>query len=334
MPITVAFSSKRSINFILQSRRAWIDTTAERLFIEFVSLAQKSVDIAAYDIRSRAVLEALSALSKRVKVRILVDAGTKLRQGVPALDPKSGTTVAAVEGAGLGDHMQQLYVESDGAMHHKFAVRDNAAVWTGGMNFTDGGLHLEDAGAIILESEELAQVFTAEFERLRTGTKPDHKAHAEVKVGKGHKVTPLFGRRIKEAILQALAQPVKGRKRVRIMAYAISDQEIFDALTSATEDIQGIYDHHGMDDRFLEDPRFVAAPSNQFHCYGEPNALAQKLLIVDDTVFFGSYNFSNAFDTVDDNMLSIQSPQVLTNATRYFDLLATRYRTYAEEAVG
>lgn len=343
MAITVALSTQRSITTMMQSRRASLDATSERRLIEFLSLAQKTVDIAAYDLRSRAVLDAIKNLTKRVRVRIISDAGTEGRCNGAGLDPKSATTAAAIRAADLGNETHFMYADTPGAMHHKFAIRDNSAVWTGGMNFTDGGLHLEDASAIALESAELAAIYTAEFERLLTGAPAEAAAPSNLIVGKGHKVTPLFGPRIKESILAALAT---NAKRVRVMAYAISDPDILDALALVADsdhDIRGLYDPHGMEIAaaqtdgsanrfwFLNDPRFVAAPSNRFHLYGEQNAFGQKILIVNETVFLGSYNFSPNGASIDDDMLKMESAQVLTAATRYFDSLISRYRSYAEE---
>jgi phosphatidylserine/phosphatidylglycerophosphate/cardiolipin synthase-like enzyme len=335
MPVTVALSTQRSIAMMLQSKRADFDASAERRFIEFLSLAQSSVDIAAYDLRSMAVLATIADLRQRVTVRIIVDAGTEQRYGNAVLDPKPATTLEAVHGVGLASCVTPLYRDGKRAMHHKFAVRDREAVWTGGMNFTDGGFHLQDAGAIMLDSEELAAVYTAEFERLFTAAPVTDASMKSMVVGKGHKVMPLFGKQILQAILAELNGDVK---RIRILAYACSHPQLiaaFQRFAKKGGNIRALYDPHGMHDAqahnanarwFHASEHAVAAPSNRFHPYGESNLMAMKLLLIDDTVFIGSSNFADAFDTVDDNMLRIQSVQVATAATRYFDALASRYR--------
>ena len=51
-------------------------------------------------------------------------------------------------------------------MHHKFLVVDGQAVWTGSTNLTPTSLYAHNNNALILQSAELADAYTTEFERL------------------------------------------------------------------------------------------------------------------------------------------------------------------------
>ena len=51
-------------------------------------------------------------------------------------------------------------------MHHKFVVRDNEAVWTGSMNWTDDSWSRQENVVLTVASPELAHAFTLDFEEL------------------------------------------------------------------------------------------------------------------------------------------------------------------------
>ena len=77
------------------------------------------------------------------------------------------------------------------------------------------------------------------------------------------------------------------------------------------------------------DPRFVAAPSHAFSQYDHNDFMHNKVLIIDyKTVVSGSYNFSENAEANDENMLVIESPQVATAYTNYFDALFRQYEQH------
>ena len=51
-------------------------------------------------------------------------------------------------------------------MHHKYAVRDGEAVWTGSTNWTDSSWTLQENVVLRVHSAELAAPFAANFEEL------------------------------------------------------------------------------------------------------------------------------------------------------------------------
>ncbi len=328
----------RYMNTMFHSRRAMFEASADMRLLEFFSYTRATLDIAIYDIRSRAVLEALASLSKRARVRIIVDAAAEPQLVDAALDPKPGTALAALEEVGLGKCIHPYASKLGRAMHHKFAIRDNAYVWAGGMNFTDGALNLQDASALVLDSAALAELFTQEFERILADQPHSTNPPGEVTVGKGNHVVALFGPQIKPALLAAMTD---NPKRVRLISYALSDGDLLDALQRygrSGRDLRGLYDPAGMEiasklhpacpERFWfrQDPRFVAVPSNHFHLYGEHNGCLNKIWHINRTVFIGSYNFSDITDPIENHVLAITSPQIDLATNRYFDVLSNRYR--------
>ena len=50
-----------------------------------------------------------------------------------------------------------------------------------------------------------------------------------------------------------------------------------------------------------------------------------KMMVIDDTVFVGSYNFSHSGEENAENLLRFQSPRMADTCCQYIDRLITRY---------
>ncbi len=110
------------------------------------------------------------------------------------------------------------------------------------------------------------------------------------------------------------------------MFFIMSDPDILSALTrfkAGDKDIGGVYDPNGMKDVlrftkqpqsnfwFLNDSRFVAAPSRPFSASRENDFMHNKTMIIDSkTVITGSYNFSENAEANDENLLVIEARDV------------------------
>jgi hypothetical protein len=339
------FSAQR-LSAYFQSQRAGFDAQLAARLVEFIEATERTLDCAIYDLRHPRVVEALARLVANGKqLRIAFDAG-KTHTGGLSGDPKPSGTQQALEGAGLGGVATPVYEHGRHLMHNKFLVRDGHAVWTGSANFTTGGLELQDNNCLVMESPELATAYTAVFEGLLHN---DHRhapaLHDPVAVGDSSfnvSFAPSAGEGIENAIVAAL----NGARRVRVIAFLISDPGILDALAPFASDqrfdIRGVYDPHGMENVlrytrqdpsrfwFTHDPRFVAAPSHAFDPSREQNFMHNKVFIVDDRlVLTGSYNFSENAESNDENMLAIESPALAAAYSAYFDAL---YATYGGTA--
>lgn len=329
------------VTVYFQSHRAGWNAGLVAHLVEFIAATRESLDCAIYDIRHPDILAALARVAQSGKrLRIVFDGG-KHGGGLEA-DPKPDGSEQALVAAGLGAYATAVFESGRHLMHDKFLVRDGAAVWAGSANFTAGGLELQDNNCLALTSPELAAQYTAVFEALLAN--PDRRTHnhrAAFAVG-GAQITASFAPAAGEGIEQQLVAALNQARRVRVLAFLVSDPAILAALVrfrdDPTLDIRGVYDPNGMQDVlrythqdpslfwFTKDPRFVAAPSHAFDPAREQDFQHNKVLILDEShVFTGSYNFSENAEANDENILAISSPAVAAAYSAYFDALYTAY---------
>jgi phosphatidylserine/phosphatidylglycerophosphate/cardiolipin synthase-like enzyme len=344
MPDERATFATRGLEVYFQSRRAGWDAGLVAHLVQFIEATGTSLDCAIYDLRHPEVLAALGRVAARGKrLRIAYDA-SKERTGGLGGDPKAGATEDALEAAGLLGHSAPIHEGGRHLMHDKFLVRDGHEVWSGSANFTTGGLELQDNNCFAVASPELAATYTQVFEGLLNHHEHEqhgHAAAAPAQVGAAT-ITPAFAPQAGEGIEDTVIAALKGARRVRVLAFLISDPGILAALGAFRDDpaadIRGVYDPQGMADVlrysrqdasafwFLHDPRFVAAPSHAFDPGREQDFMHNKVLIIDDRlVIAGSYNFSENAEANDENLVVIESPEVAAAYTAYFDALHAAY---------
>jgi hypothetical protein len=341
-PVAATVGSVPGVQLLFHSQRVGMNPSLVSELVAFILGTEHSLDCAIYDLRQPEVLQALATVARKQKLRIAFDAG-KSRPGV---DPKPGGNQEALEAAGLLHYATSIH-EGNHLMHNKFLIRDGRTVWTGSANFTQGGLDLQDNNCLIIDAPEVAAQYEATFADLIS---PDHHhphARGEQRMGTPVRVgeaviTPDFAPAAGEGIENSIIAALKDVRRLRIMAFLISDAGILAALKPLADDhrvdIRGIYDPNGMEDAlrsnrqnrshfwFLHDSRFVAAPSHAFHAEGEQDFMHNKVLIInDDLVITGSYNFSENAEANDENILRIQSPAIAAAYNSYYDALYAAY---------
>ena len=126
----------------------------EKELLEEISASRKSIDVMAFSFTSEPIAEAMVArLRQGVQVRALFEARNAGSQ-------YSRDDFLAANGA-------RVYMDTNpNTMHHKVIVIDNATVATGSYNFSAAAESSNDENVLIVHSPEIAQAYTAEFERL------------------------------------------------------------------------------------------------------------------------------------------------------------------------
>lgn len=327
--------------FYFQSHRAHIEADLAAHVARFIDETQTSLDCAIYDLRSPVVVEALvNAARQRKRLRIAYDASKEHLGGMMA-DPKPSGALAVLESSGLLAYATPVH-EGRQLMHDKFLVRDGHEVWTGSANFTSGGFEHQDNNCLAIPSPALAAAYTATFEELLADEHADTNARGAPASLHGMALKAYFSPASGVHIEHVVARLLQSARRVRVLAFLLSDAGILGALLpmgrDAHFDIRGVYDPHGMQNVlryskqdpshfwFLHDPRFVAAPTHAFRPDAEEDFMHNKVMILDDrTVITGSYNFSENAESNDENLLVIESPEVAAAYARYFEALYVTY---------
>lgn len=266
--------------------------------------AHQSVDAAIYHLNLWSIRNALiAAHNNGVNVRIVMES-----------DNMDEVEVQEMQAAGLvilGDRRESL-------MHNKFVVIDQAEVWTGSMNFTINGGYFNDNHLVRIHSTRLAENYHREFEEMFLQDMFGDNQIADTP----HPILTLNGTQVEtyfspddDTAARIVALIHQAEKNIYFMAYSFTSDDIAAAMleqaaTGVT--VSGVFEegqyyaNTGTEfDRLLEarlDVRLDGNGRNMHH----------KVIIIDEqTVILGSYNFSrNAETRNDENTLIIHNPEI------------------------
>ena len=325
---------------------------------DFIRAAKQSLDIAVYDMRFSEPLRAqlVAALRERanagVQIRFCFDGDKPVEPNIAAgQDPAPAGTSAFVQSLGY----PWRRIAGMKLMHSKFIVRDRESVWTGSLNLTDDAFTLMENNVVAIDSAPLASSYAQDFEQLwekenfentgkiHTETVPltygDQPATARVlfSPGCGLEIDTEIARRVRAA-----------QRRVRICSLLINSGtligELLNLLHAGRVQVDGIYDRTQMAEVYTQ---WQEVPSNHWkipalqeivshaHLAGKNSTpysptsrhdfMHNKVLIIDDTVITGSYNFSRSAQFNAENILFVESAPLAETYSRYIDHLKAKY---------
>ncbi len=132
----------------------------EALLIDAIKDAQHEILIAIYTMTSLSISEALQeAAKRRVEIHIKYDEGQinvgRMSEIMATLSSERNITTTPVE-------MRGRFA----SMHHKFAVIDQAAVFTGSFNFTVTAATQSYENAVLIFSDTIAELYSQEFDAI------------------------------------------------------------------------------------------------------------------------------------------------------------------------
>ena len=236
-------------------------------------------------------------------------------------------------------------------MHHKYVIRDRAAVWTGSTNWTIDSWTREENVIVAAESAELAARYLEDFEQLwsrRDVAKSGKVDTAPLQVG-GTTVRAWFCPGRGEQLAHRIAKAIgTAQRRVRIASPVVSSAPILGTLAQVASD--GRIDLAGVVDRtqVLEVLRQWKANGNA--AWKEPllrTALSRapfsgkhstpygpgtvhdymhaKLTVADDVVFVGSFNLSHSGELNAENVLEIADAALANRLAAFVDEIRARY---------
>ena len=240
-------------------------------------------------------------------------------------------------------------------MHHKYMVADagtdGASVLMGSTNFTVDAWALQENNIVTLASRDLAAQYTKDFDELWTTTKLTGTGKGNlgsVSIG-GTDVEYAFAPGEGSAIETLIAQAIAGATtRLRVASMVTSSPDILTALKTQIDagmDFKGVYDEGetqgvlkqwqksatGADKAALLEAvigRMVAKNSLRFdptHTDNAHNFMHDKVVVADDTLVTGSFNFSANAAHNAENVLTFKDAGLADAYAGYIDQLAARY---------
>ncbi|MCB0831062.1 MAG: hypothetical protein KDB64_09070, partial [Solirubrobacterales bacterium] len=230
------------------------EMVADRI-VDFISQAERSLVLALYDIRlpdpvGSTVADAFRAAAERgVKIRLAYN-------DVPA-DPDAGNFLPAVHPPPETNPeiLAKLPIETKPVsgipdlMHHKYMVRDEAAVWTGSANWSVYSWTRQENVLAVIEQGEVAREYLENFEVLWETGKVELSGHGDpnpIRVGDATVrvwFTPGHG----EALAQRISSKLgSARQRIRIASPVLTSGPILGTLAELAGindlDIAGVVD--------------------------------------------------------------------------------------------
>ena len=317
----------------------------------FVSEAERTIDVAVYDVRFETdagglVLASLLAAQQRgIAIRLLYNVA---HPGPIPVPPPPETTPEALEAlpvptrgvAGIPD-----------LMHHKFVVRDNEAVLTGSTNWTDDSWTRQENVMVAVSSPEIAYGYALAFEELwklgevaKTGNVDPRSQHVD-----GARVRAWFCPEHGEALSHRVAKHIgKAVQRVRIASPVLTSGPILGTLVEVVNeqrcDVAGIVDDTQVDQvfhqwrtngvsewkvpllrRVLDGASFSGKASIPWTPDSVHDFMHAKVVVADETAFVGSFNFSRSGERNAENVLEIRDAAVADRLAAYVDELRARY---------
>lgn len=339
--------------------------TAEQvatLLAGFLRQATRSIDMALYDMHlsDRAANVVLGALRERqaagVKVRICYDIGDDPGRSTGlGAQPTSTRTEQFLAPTGLAT---KAIVSDVNLMHHKYIVLDSylptAQVWTGSTNFTDDSWSLQENNILTIQSPALANYYAQDFQELwttgniqTTGTLDTGRMvltygdqPAPTIVG----FSPGQGRWIDAEVANRISH---AQREITLAVVVLTSGHILGALGDMMQagiPLDGIYDEtqmHSVLHQWRENPHAAWKPPafEALVRYGQlagkrstpwtessvHDFMHNKVIVVDDTVITGSYNFSRNAQANAENILIVESAALATTYRTYIRHIAARY---------
>ena len=317
----------------------------------FLARAEKTLDIAVYDVRFETdagglVLASLLAAAQRgVEIRLLYNVA---HPGPIAVPPPPETAPDAIE---------KLPIPTRGIagipdlMHHKFVVRDGDAVWMGSANWTDDSWTRQENVIAALRSKEIAYGYTLAFRQLWDSGKVEGTGDVDPRPGAvdGARVRAWFCPEHGEALSHRIAKHIgKSTARIRIASPVLTSGPILGTLVEVVNEgrcpVGGIVDDTQVDQvfeqwrtngvsewkipllrRVLDGANFSGKASIPWTPESVHDFMHAKVVVADDTSFLGSFNLSRSGERNAENVLEIKDAAIADRLTTYIDGLLERY---------
>lgn len=265
-----------------------------------IAAAQTSVDVAAFDLESPAIVNALIDLEKQgIPVRVVTDTDNATLSSINRLR-RNGISV-------VEDNRSAL-------MHNKFVVIDERYVWMGSMNLASNDVYCHNNNFVQFDLPLLAANYTAEMDEMYIDrsfgpTSPDDTPHEQITQA-DVRLENYFASEKKAATIMAEAIN-RAQSEILFMAFSFTNDEIGEAMLAQAEagvTVRGVFETVGADTEYSYFPvmREAGLPSLEVRLDGNSYMMHHKVIILDrETVIFGSFNFSDSANRQNDENIVI-----------------------------
>jgi phosphatidylserine/phosphatidylglycerophosphate/cardiolipin synthase-like enzyme len=282
--------------------------------------ARSSIEVVTFDYNLESVADALIRAQERgVMVRLGLD-----RENLEK--PEMSAWAGRLEEADI----PIAWEETTAFQHSKFLIIDEALVWTGSWNISENGTYRNNNNLLRLTIPAIVENYAAEFSQMMEGEfgrgKLSLAPHPLIQVDAltiENYFSPQDG--IEEHLVHHLSQ---AQERIRFLAFSYTSDPIAEAMLERHQAgvvVQGVFERrnaHGTGAEFERLQENGVEVLEDGNCY----TMHHKVIIIDDeTVITGSYNFSKrAEEDNDENVVIIQDPMIAGQFVEEFE------RVYAQ----
>ena len=266
--------------------------------------AQAQVDVAAFDLDSEPIVNALIELEERgIIVRVVTDEDNGELSSINRLR-RNGISV-------IEDKRSAI-------MHNKFIVIDGRYVWTGSMNFTSNGIFCNNNNMARIDSPQLANNFLVEmsemYDEQEFGPRsPVNTPNEKLTIG-GVQVENYFAPEIE--LVPIIGDLInQANDEILFMAFSFTSDGVGEPMFERAEagvDVRGVFETTGSQTEYsyYGEMNEAGLPNMDVRQDGNGRIMHHKVIILDrETVIFGSFNFSNnANDSNDEAIVVVHDP--------------------------
>lgn len=283
--------------------------------IKDINAAKKSLDIASFDFNLPSFTDAVVKAKQRgVQVRIVLDEENG-SQRLSASDSSTGQTFDAVRTLQNAGITVVNGGRSNGLMHDKITLIDNTILYMGSWNMSYNDTYRNNNNLLRIVDKTLVDNYEAKFTELYV----DKRFGTHATVGAQTPQTTLDGVPIEnyfspvDNVMDKLVAAVKGAKTsIKFMAFTYTSNDLAEAMIAdqkAGVKVDGVIENRGASQGAMPELFCAKVP---VEIDGNKYTMHHKVIIIDDnTVITGSFNFTKSADTVnDDNVLIIHSSGV------------------------